>query len=164
MKLVRENLNEFERGDNSLKNLGIGKRVLIENWLKKYEIIRYVINDDLTINVNGDVDLDFHDIGEFPDYIQFNKVDGVFTCSECSLTSLRGCPLIVNSNFWCDGNLLTNLDDCPKIVLGKFICKSNSVKFTKDYIQSKCRVTIDRIVENLNEFERGDNALKNYLT
>jgi ankyrin repeat protein len=35
MKLIREHINEFERGDNSLKNLGIGTRVLISNFMKK---------------------------------------------------------------------------------------------------------------------------------
>ena len=43
---------------------------------------------------------------ELPDYIQFNKVDGNFYISHNELTTLRGCPRIVNF-FGFDNNNLS---------------------------------------------------------
>jgi hypothetical protein len=37
MKLIRENINEFERGDNSLKNLGIGWDNIKEKLAREFE-------------------------------------------------------------------------------------------------------------------------------
>ena len=55
-----------------LKTLGIGKRTLIENWLKEMEEKRhlnhYSINDDLTIDVNDSVIIEGHkNLTKFPD-------------------------------------------------------------------------------------------------
>ena len=59
MNLVPESLNEvfsFERSSSDpLKNLSIGKRAQIIKWLDSFDIKNYNINDDLTIDVNGDV-------------------------------------------------------------------------------------------------------------
>jgi hypothetical protein len=48
MKLVREKLYEFDRGANPLKNIGIGTRVLISNFMKE---INEVDTDDKKIDM-----------------------------------------------------------------------------------------------------------------
>jgi hypothetical protein len=86
-------MTSFKKQDNPLVSLGIGQRAQITKWLDEMDVIGYTINDDFTIDVNGDVDLSFTKLVEFPDYIQFNYVNGYFNCSNNYLISLKGCPL-----------------------------------------------------------------------
>jgi hypothetical protein len=145
MKLVKETLYEFERSDNSLKNLGIGKRLLIEKWLAEMGIRWYTINDDFTINKHHSANLgDGIYIrlkklkGNLPDYIVFNET-GPFDISGCELTTLRGCPRIVHGFFNCKGNRLTSLDYCPKYVSDQFICYDNNREFDREEILQICK-------------------------
>jgi len=70
----------FERsGSDPLKNLSIGKRVQIVKWLDSFGIKNYTINDDLTIDVKGSVNLDQQSLTCFPSFIKFNKVSGDFS-------------------------------------------------------------------------------------
>ena len=90
----------------------------IEEWLNKMQIKKYTINDDLTVDVDGYVNISRKNLTEIP--FQFGKVYGYFDCSVNKLTSLKGCPIYVNGQFWCDMNKLKNLDNCPEHVSGHF--------------------------------------------
>ena len=143
--IVKEYLYEFERGVDPKNILGIGKRHLIEEWLKKYENkIRgtgtYFINDDLTIDIKGSFLIDHEKIGNFPEYIQFGKVEGAFDCADNNMTSLKGCPEYVGGYFACDHNKLSTLIGCPKRVDGSFHCNENKKVFTNKYVRSLCFV------------------------
>ena len=48
--LVRESIS-FTRGNDPKNVLGIGQRYLIEKWLDEMDIEKYIINDDMTINI-----------------------------------------------------------------------------------------------------------------
>lgn len=63
-----------------------------------------------------------------------------FDCSQNKLTSLKGCPKKIGGYFDCTNNLLESLDGCPTEVTGSFFCFSNTVKFSRDYINSICKV------------------------
>ena len=117
MKLVRENLN-FERGSgDKLNNLGIGKIVRIENWLKEMEIVSrdiskdygYIINDDLTIDIHN-LYIYRKNIIELPDFIQFRNATGYCNIQCNMLKSLKGFPIRVEENFDCRFNGLESLD------------------------------------------------------
>jgi hypothetical protein len=117
--LVVESLNElykFEKKSEPLDSLNIGKKALISKWLDDHEVIRYHINDDLTIDVDGSVFLYNDKIKELPEYIKFNEVNGDFDVSENNLVTLRGCPRFILGNFW---------------------CYDNAVEFSRDYIKSQ---------------------------
>ena len=122
-KLVPESLNEifsFERSSSDpLKNLSVGKRSQIIKWLDSYEIKNYTINDDWTIDVNGDVNLDQQSLTCFPSFIKFYKIISNFFCSFNQLTTLEGCPITV-----CTG----------------FYCNNNKKQFSKEYVRSLCEV------------------------
>ena len=107
-------LKEFILTENNFfKNLGIGK-VRIEEWLNKYKIKNYTINDDLTIDVKGDVDLKYYPENEFPDYIQFRNVSGTFSLYTSKISSLKGCPIKVDGGFDCERcKNLTSLKGAP---------------------------------------------------
>ena len=72
----------------------------------EYNITNYTINDDGSIDVNGDVDLYNCNLTELP--LVFNKVSGWFDCGKNRLTSLEFCPDYVGNWFSCESNQLTN--------------------------------------------------------
>jgi hypothetical protein len=102
---------------------------------EKYEIYNYIINDDLSINVEGDVDLNIdidEDIGlqniklkYLP--VVFNYVKGSFYCQDNELISLEGSPRDVGI-FDCSKNKLKTLEGGPVDVRGFFSCDDNNLK------------------------------------
>jgi hypothetical protein len=137
----------FERSSSDpLKNLSIGKRIQIIKWLDSFGIANYTINDDLTIDVKGNVRLYNKSLTCFPSFIKFNEVSGYFSCFNNQLTSLEGCPTIVGDSFYCHNNQLTSLEGCPRTVGGGFYCLYNKKHFNKEYVRSLCKVKGDIFV------------------
>ena len=97
----------------------------IQQWLDKMEIEDYTINEDLTVDVDGNVDLVKKGLTELP--IQFGKVTGDFDCYSNNLESLKGSPKVVEGGFDCSHNQLTTLEGCPEIVEGWFYCEKNNL-------------------------------------
>jgi len=124
-------INEIKQNNSisGLGSIGIGKEGIkrqIKEWLYKYNIYEFTLNEDLSIDTIDSVDISGNKIGEFPSYIQFNEVGGDFDCSECALTSLRGCPRIVKT-FTCQWNLITSLIGGPSTVSLDYYCNRNSL-------------------------------------
>jgi hypothetical protein len=92
---------------------------------EKCEIENYTINDDLSIDVNGDVNLAYRRLEYFP--LRFNYVGGYFQCSFNKLKSLEGCPQTVNESFFCYCNELKSLEGCPQTVGCGFDCFNNNL-------------------------------------
>jgi hypothetical protein len=101
--------------NNFFKNLGVGQEALIKKWLNEHNITNYTINDDLTIDVKGEVYLKGFTDKKLPDYIQFRKVTGEFyIVSSNELESLEGVPEEVGGSFFCsDCSKLKFLEGCP---------------------------------------------------
>ncbi len=98
----------------------------IEIWLNQMEIIDYTINDDLTVDVDGNVDLKVKGLHEIP--IQFGIVNGNFSLWNNKLMSLKGCPTIVNGYFDCCNNKLKSLQYCPKEISDIFVYHGNQIE------------------------------------
>lgn len=98
-----------------------------EHWLNLLNIHYFTINDDLTVDVDGDVILTDKKINKLS--IQFNSINGDFEwCRNPKLISLKGCPKIVDGKFLCSGNKnLKSLKYCPAIVNGGFYSYSNEL-------------------------------------
>ena len=96
----------------------------IEDQCNKYGITDYTINNDGSVDVNGDVYLKHNGLTELP--LVFNKVSGYFDCSYNELSSLYGSPRIVD-DFDCSNNSLINLEGSPDVVTGIFICSDNNL-------------------------------------
>jgi hypothetical protein len=106
----------------------------IDSICKKYGITNYTINEDGTIDVNGDVNLSRYMItNEFlPPSLKmlplfFRNVTGNFSCDNNELTSLEGSPQVVGGNFNCSFNQLETLKGGPKSVGGDFWCSDNQL-------------------------------------
>jgi len=64
---------------------------------EKYEIENYIINDDLSIDVDGAVDLYNKKLEYLP--LKFNYVDGNFNCARNKLKTLEGSPKTISGYF-----------------------------------------------------------------
>ena len=134
----------FERYRDPKEALGLGRKVLIEEWCKTY-LADYIINNDFTIDA-GYVALE-HVIESdtLPVFINFNKV-GSFYIGYNKLTSLKGCPKEVKHDFSCSQNKLTSLEFSPEKVGGKFFCSGNSKYFTQKDVLKYCNVKKESIL------------------
>jgi hypothetical protein len=92
---------------------------------KQYNIENYTVNDDGSIDVNGNVFLYKKGLTELP--LSFNKVTGNFDCGENNLTTLKGCPRWIGGGFSCRGNNLTSLEFSPDYVGSDFWCRYNNL-------------------------------------
>ena len=92
---------------------------------KEYNIRNYSINPDLSIDVEGSVNLDGLDLRSLP--LRFSRVNGSFYCQNNYLTTLEGCPREVGEDFDCSYNQLTTLDGGPIEVGVHFDCYDNPV-------------------------------------
>jgi hypothetical protein len=97
----------------------------IESICNKYGIENWTINEDGSIDVDGDVDLSYKELDKIP--IKFRNVIGNFYCYHNKLTSLEGGPESVGGHFYCDNNNLTSLKGCPESVGGDFYCSNNNL-------------------------------------
>jgi len=100
-------------------------------YLDAFKIKNYKVNDDLTIDTLGDVDLRGRRFTEL--LVKFNLVHGNFNCSMNLLTSLDGCPNIVLGHFECGGNQLKSLANGPKIVGRNYSCILNPIESLDDF-------------------------------
>jgi len=129
-------INEIKQDKSSgLSAIGIGKeatRKTIIKWLDDHMIKFYTINEDLSIDTFESIDLSLYEMDELPEFIQFGKVRGSFSISECNLKRLRGCPKEVTEAFRCGmGNNLNNLEGGPSIVGAAYSCSHNSLTSLK---------------------------------
>jgi hypothetical protein len=97
----------------------------IHGYFNKYRIENYTINDDLSVDVIGDVDLSNKSLTKIP--FKFNIVSVNFYFANNQLKTLEGSPKEVGGNFLCGYNKLTTLEGSPKKVGGKFACSSNNL-------------------------------------
>ena len=101
----------------------------IKHLCKTFNIEKYKINNDYTIDVYQDVNLQNNALVQIR--IPFNNVYGNFNCKNNKLTSLINSPKYVSGYFNCSNNELTSLGGCPKIIDGLFICSFNRIESLK---------------------------------
>jgi len=121
--------NYYYVHDHRCENIKDLPATYIHGVCKKYDIVNYTINDDHTIDVNGDVSFTLKGLFKIP--LKFNVVSGHFSCSNNKLTSLEGCPKSINGKFFCYLNELTTLEGGPKLVGDNYDCSNNHLTTLK---------------------------------
>jgi hypothetical protein len=71
---------------------------MIKDICKKFGIENYTINDDGTVDVDGNVNLGNKGLTKLP--LRFRNVSGYFYCHVNQLISLEGAPQKVGGNFY----------------------------------------------------------------
>jgi hypothetical protein len=94
-------------------------------WLKKMKIYQFILDKNLTVHVNGDINLYKKKLSFLP--VQFGEVGGVFDISYNKLTTLEGVPTLIHQDFDCSHNKLTSLTFAPKNISGQFDCSHNKL-------------------------------------
>lgn len=95
----------------------------VKNWLDKMCVRNYTINNDLTVDVDGSVDISCNHLTEIP--IQFGTINGNFRCNYNRLTSLKGGPRYVENIYNADYNNITTLKYHPIDVGWSFSVDNN---------------------------------------
>ena len=113
--------------ESILNKSGVGLEVRIDEWCKKHGIKDYTINNKGEIDSNIGINISHNDIKELPSFIRFGTVKEYFYCNSCGLTSLKGCPRVVEGDFSCSDNNLKTLEGAPEKVEGDFSCFGNSL-------------------------------------
>lgn len=96
------------------------KLICIKNSIKNY-----TINDDLSIDVDGNVDFSYGNLWYIP--LKFRNVSGNFNVYSNELESLQGAPDFVGGYFSCHHNNLSTLEFVPKEIAGNFNCSHNDI-------------------------------------
>ena len=95
----------------------------IIDWLKKHKVKKYTINEDLSVDVDGDVSLSYKNLTEPP--VKFGIVKGNFSCANNQLTSTNFLPKEVYGNLNCYRNNFKNLDNFPKVITNWMSIREN---------------------------------------
>ena len=124
---------------------GVKKQTNIEDikaWCEEIGIQNYTINSKGEIDVDGDVILVETTFKELP--YKFGKVNGCFDISyNKNLISLKNCPDEVERHFSCSScPQLDSLEGCPKEVGSDFWCVRCKREFTKNEVESLCKVSL----------------------
>ena len=122
--LILKDDNYYYIHDHRCEDIRDLPATYIHGLCSKFKIVNYTINDDHTIDVDGDVNIHKKSLTKIP--LKFNIVSGYFYCSKNKLTTLEGCPKEVGG-FSCAENQLTTLEGSPKEVGGDFICNFNKL-------------------------------------
>lgn len=118
----------------------------IQQECEKYNITHYKINEDMSIDVIGDVIITCSNITKLP--LQFNIVKGNFICCRNKLTTLEGSPVIITGSANFSENKLTSLLGCPKYIGGHITLNQNqltSLEFCPDYIGTNFNCSDNKI-------------------
>jgi hypothetical protein len=67
-------------------------------------------------------------VKDLPGYPFKDPYKGDFNCHTNELTSLEGCPKVINGHFYCSYNKLQSLQYCPQSVEGDFDCSRNNLQ------------------------------------
>lgn len=100
----------------------------IKCWLDKMNIKSYTIRDDLTVDVDHHVNLSKQNLKSIA--VQFNQVNGDFSCQNNQLSSLLGVPKCVLGLFACHNNLLHSYQHVPEYIGNSFFC-SDKIDITE---------------------------------
>jgi len=125
MKLVREYIEpvnvyskmDFEKTGDPLKDMRMGIKAKISQWLDMMDIEGYQIADDLSITVLKDVNLVNRELEELPEFINFHKIWGSFYAGGNPWQSLRGFPKEIYGDLQINSisNILEDGEINPKI-------------------------------------------------
>ena len=101
----------------------------IDSICKKFDIKNYTINEDSTIDVDGNVYLRNKGLTKLP--LKFGKVSDNFSCGDNQLKSLSGAPLSVGGYFNCSSNQLKSLEGISGRISGGIYCHDNQLRDVK---------------------------------
>lgn len=98
----------------------------IDYIMDALKVEKYKIKEDLTVDVDGDVDFSVGMLKKIP--VKFGKVTGNFNCSYNALNNLTNSPTQIGGIFNCSGNEIYTLIKGPSYVAGGYFCTDNRLE------------------------------------
>lgn len=125
--------------------------ICIKNGIKNY-----TINEDLSIDVDGNVDFSYGNLWHIP--VKFRNVSGNFNVYSNELESLHGAPEYVGGDFNCSHNNISSLEFVPKEIGGSFNCCHNEIVNLSHFPEKIARYIYiaynDEMIEDSEYFSR----------
>ena len=91
------------------------KKEKIAHWLHEHFVpSTFEINDDLSVDVDGDVDLRDQNLKIIP--VKFNRIYGYFSCAQNDLKDASFAPKYVQHSFFAWANPLTSFSNFPSYI------------------------------------------------
>lgn len=119
----------FNHGKLYWKNDDKIKEIEAKLSLLNISTSKYTINEDYTVNVKGDININSN-LKECP--VEFNDINGNFIWHFKNLESVKNLPKNVSGNMSISGNNIISLEGLPtKKVTGTFTCSNNKIKNLK---------------------------------
>lgn len=113
----------------------------------------YVINHDLTVDVDDGVDITYQKLKNIP--IQFNIVNGGFCCYKNELTDFKGFPRIVKGSIDFSYNNISSFIGFPQSINSvhskKVFSESNPIKEIIDCLEGP--FDICKMINYINEYD-----------
>ncbi len=124
---VRFKLVESKKNSIKCYNIETGdiEWGLYDPWVD-FKISKYTVNDDGSLNVFGNVDLNGVKMHYLP--FDFHYVGGYLDISYSKLESLRGIPEYMSGSFYSNSTNLKSLEGSPKYVGGEYDCGHNKLE------------------------------------
>lgn len=110
-----------------------------KNWLDSQFIHNYIINEDLSVDVMGDVNFSGKNLEFIP--IQFGVIDGNFDCSNTNLQNTQGFPKKVKGSVDISGTSIKSLHGMTEDIGQSFYCSNNKELFSLKYGPAKVNKT-----------------------
>jgi hypothetical protein len=133
----------------------------IQAWLDKMKIENYIINDDLTVDVDGNVSIGERDLIRIP--VQFGVIKGWFDCSSNKLKSLQGSPKDCNHVFDCSHNELTSLEFIPQNCK-RVICYWNDELTSLEGAPKNAKIDSDFSKQEVEAYKNGNKIVESRLS
>lgn len=154
----------------------------IQRLCKKYDITNYIINDDNSVEVHGNLNLTKAIYRNINLPIKIGRVTGDFRCNHNQLVSLDNFPTIVDGDyyisynrlkslkgcptscysFYCNDNYLESLEYCPEYVGGDFNCSNNKLE-SLEHAPKIINGTFDCSNNNIKSFEFAPKHCEDFL-
>jgi len=112
------------RLDEIAQQPAVDRQAILAELIKLNIANNSTINEDGTVDVNGDVIL-LRTSEQIP--VQFRNVRGDFSCSGAQITSLKGSPMHVSNAFICSRTKITSLEHAPNYVGTAFSCSDTEI-------------------------------------
>ena len=142
-------------------NQQLNTKEQISFWCKEHQIEYFTINDNLTVDVDGNVILYMCKMDILP--IQFGYVSGDFILGENNLKTLKGVPYSVGGDFICGGNDIRDLDYFPKDITLRIILLNNKLtSYTSPLEHANNIIWLSHSIPGLNYLEIDEHGYYKY--
>lgn len=115
-------------------------------YMRKWNLVNYIINDDLSVSVDEDVYIDDSKVSEIP--VNFREINGNLRIDNCNFINLKGLPDKLENLLIANCRNLESLQGCTKEISNNFTLRNSSVdslKYGPVHVGGKYHIDLKKI-------------------